>query len=60
MVLAAGYMFGNAADYIGWRACFWVEAAFGVPVALLFLLAPALNLRGEGHELPNAPGASTD
>jgi predicted MFS family arabinose efflux permease len=51
-------MYGQAAEAIGWRPCFWIEAAFGVPVAALFLLAPALDLRGEGHELPTEPGAA--
>jgi len=51
-------MYGQAASVIGWRPCFWIEAAFGVPVAALFLFAPALDLRGEGHELPSEPGAA--
>lgn len=47
-------MYGEAVDSLGWRACFFIEAAFGVPVALLFLFAPAIDLRGEGTELPGA------
>ncbi|KAK9823059.1 hypothetical protein WJX81_005352 [Elliptochloris bilobata] len=54
--VAAGYMYGNAVAAIGWRACFWIEAAFGFPVALLFLFAPAIDLRSEGDELPMQPG----
>ena len=52
--MGPGYMYGEAVDALGWRACFWIEAAFGLPVALLFLFAPAIDLRGEGTELPGA------
>ena len=51
----AGYMYGEAVASLGWRACFFIEAAFGFPVALLFLFAPAIDLRGEGTEQPGAP-----
>ena len=54
----AGYMYGEAVASLGWRACFFIEAAFGFPVALLFLFAPAIDLRGEGTELPGAPRRS--
>ena len=41
----SGYIFGGVAAVIGWRACFFIEAAVGVPVVLFALLAPPVRLR---------------
>ena len=37
---------------IGWRSCFLIEAALGVPIVLLTLLAPDVELRSSSNATP--------
>ena len=44
-----GYVFGGIAESIGWRACFFIEAAAGVPIVLIAAFVPNVRLnRGSG------------
>eukprot|EP00884_Botryococcus_braunii_P023063 jgi/Botrbrau1/9440/Bobra.0252s0063.1 len=52
--VAAGYLFGDVAQNIGWRALFYIESALAVPIILFTIFAPAVNLhhaRSHGPEL---------
>lgn len=52
--VAVGYLFGDLAPVIGWRPCFFIEAAVAVPIILFALLAPPVKLRGKMEALAEA------
>jgi MFS family permease len=52
--VAVGYLFGDLAPVIGWRPCFFMEAAVAVPIILFALLAPPVKLRGKMEALAEA------
>lgn len=39
-----GYIFGGIAESIGWRSCFFIEAAVGFVLVLVALLVPNVSL----------------
>lgn len=51
-----GYVFGGIAESIGWRACFFIEAAAGIPIVLIAVLVPnvRLNQKSETSETGEA------
>ncbi len=55
--MAAGYFYGEAvADSLGWRAPFFIEAAFAIPLVAFTLLAPAVDLKGRSASRPSNSG----
>ena len=51
-IVSAGYIFGGLAAVIGWRSCFLIEAALGVPIVVVTLLAPDVELRSSSTASP--------
>ena len=54
-MMFAGYVFGGIAESIGWRACFFIEAAAGIPIVLIAVLVPNVRLN-RGAEVSEEGG----